>query len=546
MMTDVKAGYELTDLGNAKRFVAQAKEEMRWCPEEKEWYSWSGGRWRKDSGEVAAYRIAQSVVESIPDEAEGTDQDMWARIMRHASRSQSAKGLANMIALARRQPEIVIDASKMDVASRYLGMADGAIDLKKWPCEVVSVQDPYISMSLGVSYDLDAQCPIWDQFVLDICDGEAALARYLQRAVGYTLSGECSEQCLFFLYGSGRNGKSTFLLTLMELLGEYATKIPTEVLMSAGAKRAMQEMARLRGSRMVVASESDLGMRFSENTLKDVTGGDEITARHLYGKTFCYRPNFVLWMYGNHQPSVRGTDDGIWRRIRLIPFIRQFDTPDTSMLSRLRSEMPGILMWALRGLEMWRNEGLGSVEAIDHAVSSYREDMDGIGMYLAECCLVRDGISQSSLDLYASYRDWAITAGEPSISRRQFGLRLRERGFRKRKEGGVIIWHGVSLLNPSSQTLHPAAVDHRGSYGPISTFLCKESKNKKSYQDYNQWSNGPGEVRKLVRCCACRNYVRSTVEKFGECSVKKMTYGSMELHECDLFDAAPLKNTDKS
>jgi putative DNA primase/helicase len=252
-----------------------------------------------------------------------------------------------------------------------------------------------------------------------------------------------------FLYGRGANGKTTFIETIAALMGELGHKARAAALMAEAAERIPNEIAALAGKRFVVASELADGGRLNEGLVKDLTGNDAISARFLYGESFTFRPSFVLWLYGNHRPVIVGTDDGIWRRVHLIPFNVQIPPAerDPALPAKLRAELPGILAWAMRGWRDYQANGLGAPETVTAATADYRAEADILGHFLAERCVVGPKTSARAGKLYAEYAQWAETSGLRALSSVKFAAALAERGFTKppRSNRGNV-WQGVGLM----------------------------------------------------------------------------------------------------
>jgi putative DNA primase/helicase len=277
--------------------------------------------------------------------------------------------------------------------------------------------------------------------------GDDALIKYIQRAVGYSLTGHTSEQCLFFLYGTGANGKSTFLNILQNLLGDYSMVIDPETIMSKnGGGGATPELARLRGARVLVTNEVEEGKYLAENRIKQMTGGDTIVARALYQEPFEFKPEFKIWMAGNHKPLIKGTDHAIWRRINLIPFTVTIpkEEQDKKLAEKLRAELPGILQWAVAGCREWRKQGLNPPKQVKAAVDAYRDEMDTLGHWIEEKCRFDTSFKTESSSLYQSYKSWCMINGHSPQSKTRFGRALGDRGLFKEKQG-TVSWIGIGL-----------------------------------------------------------------------------------------------------
>jgi putative DNA primase/helicase len=274
------------------------------------------------------------------------------------------------------------------------------------------------------------------------------LIRFLQRAVGYSLSGTINEQVLFILYGTGANGKSTFVETVRSLLGDYAQQSEFETFLvrkNGGGPR--NDIARLKGARFVSAVEAEQGCRLSETIIKQVTGGDKITARFLYQEFFEFTPEFKLFLASNHKPRIVGTNEAIWRRIRLIPFTVTIPhhERDPHLLDKLRRELPGILAWAIRGCVKWQEKGLGEPSEVAEATSEYRLEEDFLAAFLADKCTADPKGAASAGSLYKAYESWCADNGEEPAAQKVFGSELGSRGFLQGKKHGTRCWKGLRL-----------------------------------------------------------------------------------------------------
>lgn len=294
----------------------------------------------------------------------------------------------------------------------------------------------------------DVNAPLWAEFLRTIFKNDLDLIRYIQKAIGYTLTGSTVEECVFFLYGTGRNGKSTFLEIIREIFGDYAANIqPETIMVKPNASSAINsDIARLKGARLVTSVEPNEGVRLNEGLLKQLTGQDIITARKLYGEEFEFKPEFKLWMATNHKPIIRGTDTGIWRRIHLIPFTATIppEKVDKDLRHKLQGELPQIFRWALDGCMLWQREGLDMPRAVLDSVKEYRREMDVISAFIDDKCELK-GATQSSV-LYAAYSSWAEGNNEYKMSMTKFSLELQKRNFEKVKTRDGIFFNGISLI----------------------------------------------------------------------------------------------------
>lgn len=423
------AAFPLTDLGNCQRLVARFGVNMRYIPEFKRFITFDGRRWHLDrDGEPM--RMAKDTARSIYEEArDASDTGRQQALSRWAVQSQSAGRLQAAVDLAKTEPSIPIKPSALDSDPMLLGVSNGTIDLRTGQLRKPD-RDDLITRATEVAYDPHAAAPRWNAFLREIMCGDLELVDYLQRAVGYTLTGDTSEQVLFLLFGSGANGKSTFLNFLRKILGGYAMTADVRTLMAHSQQGPRNDLAAMRGARLVVSSEVEDGSRFAEVLVKLATGGDMISARFLYGEFFEYEPNFKLWIAANHKPVIRGDDYAIWRRIRLIPFALTLspDKIDRTLDATLTLELPGILRWAVEGCLAWQRHGLDTPVSVQQATVEYRSEMDHLGQFLEDRCEVSAGRTVGATELFDAYRIWAHRQGlEHPWTQTKFATRLRER-----------------------------------------------------------------------------------------------------------------------
>jgi putative DNA primase/helicase len=288
---------------------------------------------------------------------------------------------------------------------------------------------------------------MWVQFLSEIFEPHADVIEFIQKAVGYSLCADTREECLFLLLGKGRNGKGTFTRTLQTMLGDYASTADFSTFVSGKDDRGPRDdVANMRGRRFVVSQEVREGAPLAESLVKWLTGGDLVRARNLYERSTEWQPTHHLWLAVNHKPVIRGTDSGIWSRIRLVAFAVSFDgREDRTLKVRLLEELPGILAWAVEGCLRWQESGLGTCESVQAATSEYRAESDQFARFIEEVCVVGEYFSVKAKSLYTAYRTWPEQAGESLVNETGFGRRLIERGFdRKHTEGGRV-YHGIGL-----------------------------------------------------------------------------------------------------
>jgi putative DNA primase/helicase len=285
-------------------------------------------------------------------------------------------------------------------------------------------------------------------------DGKAHLAGYLQRVVGYGLTADVSEQCLWFFHGGGANGKSTFLLTILRMLGDYAMQAVSELLMAKKNESHPAERANLFGRRFVATIETDEGKRMAEALMKQLTGGDRIRARDLYEKFFEFDQTWKIFLAANHKPAVKGTDLAVWRRIKLVPWTVTIPDgeKDKALPDKLKAELPGILNWAVRGCLDWQRNGMQEPEEVREATAQYQREQDLIEKFLAECCVRQRWAKVKVSLLYETYGAWS---GDKFTTQPEFNDRMRAKGFVSERETKGYMWQGVGLYVPGMNQCEP-------------------------------------------------------------------------------------------
>ncbi len=442
----------MTDWGNARRLVGRHGKDIRFCHSRSKWLVWSGTRWAwDDSGEIE--RRAKDTVGAIYQEAANeTDSDRRIRLAKWAASSESDVRLRAMVGLSKSEPGVPVAPGELDSDAWLLNCDNGSVDLRTGELHPHRRGDLCTKLA-PVNYEPEAKCPLWLGFLHKIMGGNTQLIEFLQRASGYGLTGSTKEQVLFLLYGTGANGKTTYLEANRACLGDYARTTDFSTLLTRVGDSIRNDLARLDGARVVSAVEAEAGKRLSESLVKSLTGEDTIAARFLYGEYFEFRPRFKLFLAANHKPVIKGTDSAIWRRIRLVPFKITIpeDERDKDLLEKLCSELPAILAWLVRGCLAWQREGLDTPTDVVNATDAYREEMDSLGDFLAECCDVAPAGEAAAGELYKAYGEWCEANGEHPLGKRNFGLRLSERGFeRGRGTGGARFWKGISVRSDAS------------------------------------------------------------------------------------------------
>lgn len=447
------AQFNLTDTGNAERLVSMFGDRIRFVTAWEKWLAFDGHRWAIDDKRQME-RAAKAVARAIADDGDeliekaGNDEKklkLAGAVKAHARRSESTAAKKAMLVSAQAEPGIVIPHDDLDADPFLANVENGTVDLRTGIVREHR-RDDYLSKMASCEAAESSDCPTWLSFLDRTFNGKSDLIGFVQRALGYSLTGDTSEQVIFIAYGTGANGKSTLLNVIMELFGDYARQTPTETLLIRRTEAIPNDLAALRGARFVGAIESDEGKRLSEAIVKQLTGGDRISARFMRGEWFEFKPTFKIWLATNHKPEIRGTDHAIWRRIRLIPFsvtIPEHER-DPELPQKLLAEGPGIMRWVLDGAREWYEQGLGEPAEVRAATQGYRDEMDVLGAWIKECCDLFPTAEERSSDLYASYTRWSQTNGIDPVSSVRFAARLTERGFTKKK-ASVVLWEGITL-----------------------------------------------------------------------------------------------------
>lgn len=444
-------GEHYTDLGNARRFIAQHKSDLRSLGvARRPWRIYDGVRWASDeTGEVE--RRAKATVGSLYAEAaHAAEPDERDALLKHAAKSEQASRIRALLELAATEADICATIDTFDADPWLLNVENGTINLRTGERRPHRPSD-LISKLAPVEHDPRAEAPRWDKFLEEIMADDADTIDFLRRAVGYALTGSTREQCLFFCYGRGANGKSTFLEVLRAMLGDYAQASDFTTFLSRKSEGPRSDLARMRGARLVTAIEAHGEKGFDEMVLKQLTGGDTIVARKLYEEFFEFAPTHKLFLAANHKPIVREQTEAFWRRIRLIPFTVTFapEKRDRRLLGKLLKELPGILNWAIAGALDWRKNGLGEPRAVEKATQQYREENDLLGEFVAQRCRFEDGEWISTPELYRAFTDWWTEMRGPRsqpISMGWFGRMLSERPEIKQvKRHRMRGWLGISV-----------------------------------------------------------------------------------------------------
>jgi putative DNA primase/helicase len=422
-----------TDMGNASRFVSDHKTRIRYCYPWNKWLVWNGIRWESDvSGSVTL--LGKTTVRRIYGEAEVVaDEKERVALAEWAMKSEAQARVMAMVELAK--CEVSVQPTALDTDAWLLNTENGLLSLKTG--ELREHDSAKMCTKLApVIADPSAECPAFDAFLTTILP-DLEVRRFLQRYLGSALTGAIRDHVFAIFWGSGGNGKTTLLEAVRYVMGDYAKQIPTDLLMEKQNDAHPTERTTLLGLRLAIASETEKGKSLAEALVKSLTGGERIPARFMHGDWFEFEPTHKLILCTNHRPNIKGTDEGIWRRIHLVPFTVTIpkEDRDPHLLEKLREEGAGILRWLVEGCLSWQEQGLAAPTAVLDATAAYRSQSDVVGHFLSEKCELKRTAMVSAADLYRTYETWCETNGERPASKKAFGLEMGERNFERGTDG---------------------------------------------------------------------------------------------------------------
>lgn len=438
--------YNLTDTGNAERFMFQHRQEVRyvWYGEEfGKWITWDGTRWIKGYLPMVHSKAIQTIRSINSEAARDPDVTRKTAISRHAIASESTGSISSMLKSASTMPGMAESLETLDRHPFLLNVANGTIDLETGKFGP-HCREHLITKIAPTHFDPAAKCPLWMKFLkLALVDDD--LIDFMQRLLGYCLTGDVGEHVLPIFLGGGSNGKSTIINMMQDLLGQgYAAKAPNSLLVMKRTEQHPTEITVLDGARFAYASETENSDKLSEALIKDLTGGELITARQMKKDYYSFVPTHKLILSTNHQPRVRGNDDGIWRRLKLVPFNTKFWDPskpnesgpdelrkDPDFGKKLKLELPGILNWLIEGARIWRREGLSTPKLVNDETDNYRQSEDTFGQFMTECVSVSNANQNITLKEFCEhYKKWSDSEGSFPMSNRNVAAELRRRGVR--------------------------------------------------------------------------------------------------------------------
>lgn len=440
------ADLHMSDTGNAEMIASMYGDRLRFDHIRSKWLVWTGNSWKIDDDRQVrrmAIEALRARLATVINQPTSKDRD---EKLKYLIGSESRNRLDAMLDIAGSLYPLADNGSGWDADPFLLGTPNGVINLANgelrggWPGDRITKQT-------GVEFDPKATCPRWLQTLHEVFDNDTEMVSFFQKAVGYSVTGDQREQCLFLCHGSGANGKSTVLTTLRAVLGDYAANTPFNTFEMRRGDTSTNDLAGLSGARFVTASETNESNRLNEARVKSITGGDPVTARFLFGEYFTFQPTFKIWLAMNHLPTITGTDDGIWRRVRLIPFTVSFrGREDAQLVNKLNRERAGILAWAVEGARRWLEESLAPLPgAVTRASNEYRDASDMLLIFLDERTVKDKRARIKSGSLYQAYKAWCNEIGERAISLQLFGAKMKEHGYEANKKSGNKWYEGIGL-----------------------------------------------------------------------------------------------------
>lgn len=445
------------DVFNGECLANRHGNVLRYCKEWASWHIWVGTHWQKDRVNEVYDFAKETLTQLFPVAIENEDE----KLFKHIVRSRSHRGIVNMLDQAGATEKVRVRPEQYDRYPWLLNCPNGTVNLKTG--EILE-HDPslLITKCTSAQYNPEAECPKWLEFLSQIMiadpitedDSVADIERkeevinYLQRCVGYSLVGEVHEKILLLPWGEGNNGKSTFIETIAAVLGgDYAMRTHSELFLSRKEGTISNDIAALTGVRFAYATEPPLNRPLNASLIKELTGGDTVSARFMRGEYFSFRPECTLWMSANHKPHTYDTGNALWDRLKLIPFTIsiQKEKQNKNLKNELMTEAEGILAWAIQGCLDWQRQGLNEPGAVMLATGEYRQENDTVAGFIEEVCDVLPGARVKSGQLYERYKKYCDQTGEREISGKAFSAALEKKGYLKKKENTGMWFHGIGL-----------------------------------------------------------------------------------------------------
>jgi putative DNA primase/helicase len=448
---DPAPGEPWTELGYARRLVKVCGGRLRYVPAWRRWLIWDGQRWTYDTT-GQAQRWMKTIARAITTSTLATDDKAESEAAyRQARKGESAHAIAGALTLAGTEREVVAEPDDLDADPFLLNCANGTLDLRTGELRDHDPAD-LITKIAGAAYHPGAAGPEFAKF-LDRVQPDAAMRDYLARLTGHGLEGRVTEHLLQIHWGAGANGKSTFIDAMLAALGDYADAADPELLTARSYDAHPTGTADLFGLRLAILHESDRGRRLAEGTVKRLTGGDRVKARRMRENFWSFAPSHTFVMLTNHKPAVGGTDEGIWRRLRLVPWdvVIPPAERDEHLGDRLALELDAVLAWLVAGYQAWRKHGLKDPDAVNKATEAYRSESDALGRFIAEQCLTGPHYAVGSSELFAAWQKWCAAEGEEHGTQTALATMLVNKGFENYTTHGRRRWRGVGLQGEDPQ-----------------------------------------------------------------------------------------------
>lgn len=450
--------FPASDEARAQRFIEELDGAARYIPQWKKWVMWDGEHWALDSPGSQIFCRAAGMSKILIEEAlEIADSGVQKKALAAAIGAGNVQRIEALVKIAKHDPSVIAAPELFDTDPWLIGVQNGVIELKTGLFRAAK-QDDFVLRKMKVAYDPAATCPDWERSLL-VTLPDPEVRAFVQRAVGYTLVGTPAEQVVLFMFGSGKNGKSTFSETILKLFGDYGHKAPSKLFLSDRfGKDPEGAIAQLQGRRFVIGSEVPEDATLAESRIKDLAGDDTLSGRLLFNDDITFMPTHTLWFYGNVQPTVSATDEGLWRRLLQIPFTAYIDEAvrDTAILAKLAGQGAGILNWMLQGCREWQQSGLRAPQAVKLATADYRESEDDLGQFIELHCNHTGEVGRAHL--YAAFKAWMLAQGTPERfipGAKRFKKRMARPGIVEERVAAGRRWVGISLKDPAAWPYNP-------------------------------------------------------------------------------------------
>lgn len=435
---DQKIEPSITQDGIARQFAERYSGRLRFCHDAGRWYEWTGTHWIQDKTD-AAFQFVRLLAREISETGD-------AKIVKQVRQVAFARGVETF---ARSDPALAVTAASWDKNRFLLGTPAGTVDLTTGKRRD-GLPDEGITKVTAVAPAETGDCPLFQHFLLEATGGDRDLVKFLQQWFGYCLTGDIREHALLFGYGPGGNGKGVLLNTIVGIMGDYAVVAPADTFTASIGDRHPTDVAMLRGARLVAASETEKGRKWAESRIKQLTGGDPVTARFMRRDFFTFQPEFKLFIVGNHEPTLDTVDDAARRRINIVPFLHRPEHTDMELTDKLRQEWPGILRWMIDGCVDWQFSGLSRPQCVLDATADYFDEQDLFGQWLSDRCEVSVGnerLFATSAGLYQSWCHYSNSAGEKPGSQKAFAALLKKRKLSEARTKSARGFVGIRLID---------------------------------------------------------------------------------------------------